>query len=124
MIDPLLVATIAKIQDDLTYVIEELLRGHGGEARSEMNDLLGRLEGQVAQLGEAFAGRLRRLLEQAFRHLEVGERSAASVSLIDLRRGLRNLQLRMQGQHDTYPYGEELGWPGVSSGQAFRINNG
>ena len=34
MTDPLLVATIAKIQDDLTYVIEEMLRGHGGEARS------------------------------------------------------------------------------------------
>ena len=33
MTDPLLVATIAKIQDDLTYVIEEMLRGHGGEAR-------------------------------------------------------------------------------------------
>lgn len=112
MADPLLIATIAKIQDDLVYVIEELLRDYTGEARGELVEMLHRLDAQAAVLGADFAGRLRDQLAPELSRLRGVERGAAHGALIDLRRGLRNVQLRLQGQQDTYPYGTELGWPG------------
>lgn len=105
-------ALVAKIQDDIVYVIEELLFDSTGEARSELGEIVGRLAGQEAVLGPRFTGRLRELLEPALEAMRARDRRTVSVALQGLRRGLRNCQLRMAGLPRAYPYGTELGVPG------------
>lgn len=103
---------IEKIQDDLVYVIEELLFDRIGEASSELNEVLQRLEAQQAWLGEGFVLRLQRQLAVALDRMSVSDRFGAASALVDIRRGLRNCQLELVGKPLTYPYGMELGRPG------------
>lgn len=112
MADPQLVTTLAKIQDDLVYVLEELLRDCTGEARSELTDVLRRLDAQTAVLGADLADQLRHWLQEELPRLRGGGRGDGHRTLIALRRGLRNAQLRLEGQPEIYPYGAKLRWPG------------
>lgn len=105
MTAPHAILTLAKIQDDVVYVLESLLEDYGGEARSEMVDIVARFPAQAPLLGEALARQLRPQLEQALELLRGREREAVVRLLIAMRRGLRNCQLRVQGQDEVYPYG-------------------
>lgn len=105
MTDPHVITTLAKIQDDVVYVIESLLEGFSGEAKSEMADIVERFPAQAPLLGEVFARQLRPQLAQALELLQGREREAAVTLLIGMRRGLRNCLLRLQGMGEVYPYG-------------------
>lgn len=108
MTDPLVIVTLARIQDDVVYVIESLLEGYGGEAKSEMAEIVEHFPAQAPLLGEVFARQLGPQLAQALELLRSHEREGAVRLLIALRRGLRNCQLRLQEQDETYPYGAPL----------------
>lgn len=102
---------VAKIQDDIVYVMEDLLFDYTGEAKSELGEILGRLAGQEAVLGPRFTGRLRELLEPALAALRARDMRTVHLALLGLRRGLRNCQLRLAGLPKAYPLGAELGVP-------------
>lgn len=111
-------ALVAKLQDDIVYVLEELLFDCTGEARTELGEILARLDGQAALLGPRFTGRLRERLEPALAALRAGAMRDACLALQGLRRGLRNCQLQMRGLPQAYPYGTELGLPDRSADSA------
>lgn len=108
---------VEKIQDDLMYVIEELLFDRTGEAKSELADILHRLPAQRAVLGDAFSDQMQALFSAALERLRRGTRHEAHDALVDLRRGLRNCVQALDGQARTYPYGTQLGQPGSAAAQ-------
>ena len=114
---PDLCATVARIQDDIVYILEELLSDCGGEARSELRCVLSRLDGQAPVLGPVVAARLQAQLEPVLLQLR-DSRPRAAATLVGIRRGLRNLQLRLQEQEALYPWARELGWPAQASAVA------
>lgn len=110
MTHPDLVSTIARIQDDIVYILEELLCDGGGEARLELRNVLARLDAQAPVLGLGVAARLHAQLEPVLLQLRDSRPRAAS-TLVGIRRGLRNLQLRLGEQEALYPWAREVGWP-------------
>lgn len=106
---PDLVAIVARLQDDIVYILEELMCDSGGEARRKLREVLARLPGQAGVLGEGLAARLHAQLEPVLMQLRES-RPRATATLVGIRRGLRNLQLRLQEQDALYPWAREMGW--------------
>lgn len=107
-------STLATLQDDIVHINEELLRDCGPEARTRLRELLARVPAQADVLGADFATRLHAQLEPVLLMLR-GNRAAAGATLVEIRRGLRNVQRRLEGLQDSFPYGRELGWPGEAA---------
>lgn len=111
---PELLSTLATLQDDLVHIIEELLCAGGAAPRQALRQLLAGLDARAAVLGEAVAARLHAQLEPVLLQLRDCPARAAA-TLVGIRRGLRNLQLRLQEQEATYPWARELGWPAAAA---------
>lgn len=110
MTHPAQLTTLAALQDDLVFILEELHGEAGREARGRLRDVLARLEAQADVLGEGHAARLYGALEPVLMLLR-SDRARAVAALVGIRRGLRNLQLRLEEQRETYPFAREFGWP-------------
>lgn len=112
MNDSALRIELEKIQDDLVYVLEEMLFDYQGEAKSELRDLIARVDQEPQLLGVEFSSRLHDLLSSALKALQSRDTRKANIMLLEIRRGLRNTLLVLNGLPPLYRTKAALGAPG------------
>ncbi len=101
-------ALLARVEDDIVYVLECVLCGLTGEAKSELSDLVASISASPSMAPE-----YRRILTDVLRHIRDElvldcTNATARDGLITLRRRVANTRRGLRGEQSKYNYADVM----------------